>query len=396
MLISDELFREVLTSIKNAWNTFPDLLFSNNPEVAMVAWTLLATITIPIVIFIYSWRDGKRSSSIQKLQLEALEEAREANKTSALVAQRSYEQSFVEGLGSPLDYESSERYFTEVSSWEDSPLKSLGIRRLRMQTSVSLPGNTNSIENPESLTYEGWKDYKESFNKRFEENPVEFIKELGNFLSRYGGDVSDSEYNDIAQLIFGKKLKFDSSDGYEPIKYLFRHVPRMTEGSLEYSLNWPSDEKLNNIDLVVSSLSKLLKYDAFPRDKYSKIRSSMAQPIADFLNTQDFRNISDLGFDDSEKTLKTAVKIVYLAGESAKIHGGKGEVDHLKMRMIEGIPELFKNIDFSKIVSLNYVDKIVTKEFWSDGCRLLKEDEPQVWGRMWPEIRIFDDNIKSL
>lgn len=379
----------VIGSLKNSL-TFGDQLFSSDPATAMVAWTLLATITIPITVFGHSIIDGKRSSKIQRAQLEA-------SKSSAAAAKSAAQQSLVQGLEAKFDYETALKYFNEISEWDESSLKELGLRRLRMQSSVSLPGNGKSIESPRVLTYEAWKDYKDSFEKRFQENSLDFIKQLKNFLSEYGNNILDSEYGDIARLLFEKKINFDSDDdGGEAVKDLFRCVPKLVKKSLDYSLIWPADNSLNNISLMVNSLSSILWRDALSREKYPEIRSGMAQPIADFLNTQDFRNLSDLGSGSDDSMLETAVKIVYLAGESAKIHGGEGEVDHLKMRMIEGISSLFRDINFSNIESLNYMEKNTIKEFWAAGCELLRDDEPDVWCRVFLSIQKIDNKINLL
>ena len=152
-------------TIVNARRTFPDLLFSDNPETALVAWTLLATIAIPLAVFFYSWRDEKRSAKLQEQQGKILREAEEAAHESRKAARSSAKQSFVQGLDRDFDLETTRKYFQEISGWSDGPLKKLGLRKLVMQVSVPLPGSSGSLETRRSLILDELNDYKDSFRK---------------------------------------------------------------------------------------------------------------------------------------------------------------------------------------------------------------------------------------
>lgn len=160
-----DCLESVWASIVNARRTFPDLLFSDNPETALVAWTLLATIAIPLAVFFCSWRGRKRSAKLQEQQGKILREAEETARESRKAARSSAEQSFVQGLNRDLDLETARKYFQEISGWSEGPLKELGLRKLRMQVSVLLPGSSGSLETRKSLILDELNDYKDSFRK---------------------------------------------------------------------------------------------------------------------------------------------------------------------------------------------------------------------------------------
>lgn len=378
-------------SILNALCKFPNELFSSDPNRAMVAWTLLFTITTPAIVFVYTIVEGRKSSKIQAAHLEV-------SKSSAAAAKSATEQSFVQGLETTLDYDSALKYFKEISDWDESPLKELGIRRLRMQTSVPLPGNIGSVEHPERLTDEVWKDYKDSFSERLQDNNIRFLGELSKFLHSYQDVVVGKNYEDAAKYIFGNSELNYSDELMVAVKELFNKNPKIIEPALTYSLNWRSGaDKVDSIRLATESLAEIFEADL--NNNLSEISSSLSQPIADFLNSQSYRNLPKLGFLNNQEFLRVATSLVYLAGKSEKNHGGHEDVDHLKKRMIQGIPYLFKAFDFDVFRKESYLSFVETNNIldrWIEGSKLLKKDEPSVWSEEWERLEPVDCSLKSL
>lgn len=378
-------------SILNALCKFPNELFSSDPNRAMVAWTLLFTITTPAIVFIYTIVEGRKSSKIQAAHLEA-------SKSSAAAAKSAAEQSLVQGLEATLDYDSALRYFNEISNWDKSPLKELGILRLRMQTSVPLPGNEDSVERPERLTDDVWKDYKDSFSGRLQDDNFKFLKELNKFLYSYRETAINKNYEDAAECIFGNSELNYSDELKVAVKELFNKNPKIIEPALIYSLNRQrGTDQVDSIRLVTESLAEI--FETGLNGNLSEISSSLSQPIADFLNSQSYRNLPKLGFLNNQEFLQVATSLVYLAGKSEKNHGGHEDVDHLKKRMIQGIPYLFKAFDFDAFRKESYLSFVETNNIldrWIEGSKLLKKDEPSVWSEEWERLEPVDCSLKSL
>lgn len=379
----------------NAWFTFPDLLFSSNPETAMVAWTLLATITIPVAVFFYNWRDGKRSSALQEQQVKILEEAEKAARESRQAAKSSAEQSFVQGLDRELDLETAEKYFEEIKTWSDGPLKELGLRKIRMQISVPLPGVKGALELGQELSDASWNDYRDSFSKRIEDNPIRFIKEIKSLFLVSRHLLDDDDYWNVAKKVFSGKLE-NSYDAEVALRELFTEIPDIVEPSIEYSLNNLNNPSLNDASLVVGVLTFMFDYRETRQKSFDQHRYAISLPLADFLNYRVAYRMEDFSFASMGEEFLFASKIVYLAGKSAKKSPRSDGVDHLKMRMIENIPNLFRQLEISQECEFNRSDAIDIKEYWRKGSDLLEQDEPEIWKNNKSDIDKIDGIISSL
>lgn len=382
-------------SIVNAWFTFPDLLFSANPETAMVAWTLLATIAIPVAVFFYNWRDGKRSSALQKQQVKILEEAEKAARESRKAAKSSAEQSFVQGLDRELDLETAKKYFEEIKTWSDGPLKELGLRKIRMQTAVPLPGVNRALELGQELSSTSWNDYRDSFSERIEDNPIRFIKEIKSLFLVSRHLLNGDDYWGVAKQIFSGKLE-NSYDAEVELCKLFTEIPDIVEPSIEYALNNLSNSSLNEASLVVNVLTFMFDYRETQQKSFDQHRYAISLPLADFLNYRVAYRMEDFSFASMGEEFLFASKIVYLAGQSAKTSPRSDGVDHLKMRMIENVPNLFRKLEIAQECKFNRSDAIDIKDYWRKGSAQLKRDEPKIWVKYQSDIDKIDSVISSL
>lgn len=311
-----------------------------------MAWTLLATIAIPVALFLFSKKNENSFKELQLTQLSVLHEIKDISKAASRTVDQAAHQSFVEGLSAELDLETTRKYLLLVDKWENSPLKDLALQKIRSQLSIPLPGNPDSLEKTEELDYLAVLHYIDSFPQRVQNNYENSIYEIGNFLEAVQNDLSISEYQKIAQSLFAVNIP-NTWEARRGVKNFLHQFPNMVEYVLQYTLNWPVKKNSQTIITVVDSLYRMV-HRGIPKDK-EIVTTALTQPLADFINAQSYRNIFDLGLSSIFETTRIATEIIYLAGESAEIHDGSNSIDHLKMRMIEGIPNLFRDINLAEI-----------------------------------------------
>ncbi|MFD1616675.1 hypothetical protein [Rothia amarae] len=387
-----EVWNNFWGSIINFFCTFPNQLFSANSDTALMAWTLLATIAIPVALFLFSKKNENSFKELQLTQLSVLHEIKDISKAASRTVDQAAHQSFVEGLSAELDLETTRKYLLLVDKWENSPLKDLALQKIRSQLSIPLPGNPDSLEKTEELDYLAVLHYIDSFPQRVQNNYENSIYEIGNFLEAVQNDLSISEYQKIAQSLFAVNIP-NTWEARRGVKNFLHQFPNMVEYVLQYTLNWPVKKNSQTIITVVDSLYRMV-HRGIPKDK-EIVTTALTQPLADFINAQSYRNIFDLGLSSIFETTRIATEIIYLAGESAEIHDGSNSIDHLKMRMIEGIPNLFRDINLAEID--NYPGDLTDlREAWVEGVYRLSADFPDTWNDNWMRIQPIDRVIRNL
>lgn len=159
---------------------------------------------------------------------------------------------------------------------------------------------------------------------------------------------------------------------------IFKNFPQILNPALTYSLSNIHSRNATDAKLVVNALAYIF-YNVYDRpDMGIEQRDYIAQPLADFLNSPRWNNISKFNFIYQGEVWPVASKIVYLAGCSGKVHEGAGDIDHLKNRMIEGIPGLFRDLKAESEHRIGYSDLDDIKMYWILGFYLLAANGARV------------------